>query len=96
VVGAVIGSVEVEPLVARLPDHAPEAVQELALLECQVKIEVEPLSTPAAVRSATVGAGVAATPDCARANAANADKKDNCLARVFNNFITILPQKKYP
>jgi len=50
------------PLVVFDPDHAPLALQEVAFVEDQVRLEAEPLSTVEglAVRL-TVGAGVAAT-----------------------------------
>jgi hypothetical protein len=37
--------VDVEPLTGWLPDHAPEAVQEVALVEDHVKMELPPLAT---------------------------------------------------
>jgi hypothetical protein len=37
--------VDFVPLVAWLPDHAPEAVQEVALVEDHVKVEPLPLVT---------------------------------------------------
>ena len=50
--------VDCEPLVALAPDHAPEAVQEVALVADQVKVELAPLATVLgrAVK-VTVGAG---------------------------------------
>lgn len=36
--------VDVEPLVALLPDHPPEAVQLVALLDAQLRVELEPLT----------------------------------------------------
>jgi hypothetical protein len=41
---AVRGPVDCEPLVALEPDQAPEAVQEVALLDDQVKVEAAPLA----------------------------------------------------
>ncbi len=38
-----IAPVDSEPLVARLPDHPPEAVQAVALVEVQVNVELPPL-----------------------------------------------------
>ena len=46
------------PEVALLPDHAPEAVQEVALVEDQVSVEDAPLATDAGfAASDTVGTG---------------------------------------
>ena len=46
------------PEIALLPDHAPEATQELALVEDQVSVEAPPLATEAGfAASDTVGAG---------------------------------------
>jgi hypothetical protein len=46
------------PEVALLPDHAPEAVQEVALLDDQVSVEDPPLATDAGfAASDTVGTG---------------------------------------
>ena len=55
---AVSAPVDAEPLNALTPDQAPEAVQEVALVEDQVRVEPLPLVTvlgPAA--NVTVGAG---------------------------------------
>jgi hypothetical protein len=43
VVFAVRAPVDCEPLVALLPDHPPEAVQEVALVEDQVRVALAPL-----------------------------------------------------
>ena len=46
------------PEVALLPDHAPEAVQEVALVDDQVSVEDPPLAIDAGFAvSDTVGAG---------------------------------------
>ncbi len=37
--------VEIEPLVASLPDQAPEAAQEVAFVETQASVELAPLAT---------------------------------------------------
>jgi hypothetical protein len=37
--------VDFEPFTGSLPDHAPEAVQEVALDDDQVKVELPPLAT---------------------------------------------------
>ena len=37
--------VDLEPFTGWLPDHAPEAVQAVALVEDQVKVELPPLAT---------------------------------------------------
>ena len=34
-----------EPLIALLPDHAPEALHEVALADDQVKVELAPFAT---------------------------------------------------
>jgi hypothetical protein len=50
--------VELEPLVALVPDQAPEAVQEEALVEDQVKVEPLPVVTVLGLAlNLTVGAG---------------------------------------
>ena len=47
-----------EPLTALVPDQAPEAVQEVALVEDQVKVEPLPLATVLGLAAkVTVGAG---------------------------------------
>jgi hypothetical protein len=52
--------VDREPLVARVPLQPPEAVQEVALLEDQVRVEVAPLFTVLGVAvRLTTGAAVA-------------------------------------
>jgi hypothetical protein len=45
VVLALSAPVDWEPLIALLPDHPPEAVQAVALLETQLKVELPPLAT---------------------------------------------------
>jgi hypothetical protein len=48
------------PLVASVPLQAPEAVQDVALVELQVSVELPPLATEVGLAvSVTVGAGVA-------------------------------------
>ena len=42
---AVSAPVDCEPMRGLLPDHAPEAVQEVALLDDQVKVALPPLET---------------------------------------------------
>jgi len=50
--------VDCEPLTALPPDHAPEAVQEVALVEDQVNVELLPLATVLGLAvKLTVGAG---------------------------------------
>ncbi len=49
------------PLVASLPDHPPEAVQLVALLDVQVSVEAEPLLTVAELED-KVTVGLAAVP----------------------------------
>ena len=50
--------VEVEPLAASVPDHAPDAVQAVALADDQLSVEALPLATvPGLAVSDTVGAG---------------------------------------
>jgi hypothetical protein len=56
---AVSSAVAWEPLAARVPLHPPEATQEVALLEDQVRIDVPPLLTVVGLAlSVTEGAGV--------------------------------------
>jgi hypothetical protein len=57
---AVSAPVDCEPPVADLaPDHAPEAIQDVALVADQVSIELLPLATVlGAADKATVGVGV--------------------------------------
>ena len=59
--------VDCEPLVALPPDQPPEAVQAVALLEDQVRVELPPLVTLVGLAlSETVGGGVTETvTDCA-------------------------------
>ena len=42
---AVSAPVDREPLKGRAPDQAPEAEQEVALVDVQVKVELPPLAT---------------------------------------------------
>jgi len=52
--------VDDEPLVALLPDHAPEAVHEVALVADQLTVELSPLTSVLGLAvTFTVGAGVA-------------------------------------
>jgi hypothetical protein len=37
--------VDCEPVTGLLPDHAPEAVHEVAFVDDQVKVELSPLAT---------------------------------------------------
>jgi hypothetical protein len=54
--------VDCEPLVACAPDHAPDAVHEVALLEDQVRVELEPLATVLGLAlKLTVALGLALT-----------------------------------
>ncbi len=56
---ALSAPVDCEPLVAKVPDQPPEAVQAVAFVEDQVKVEVAPLATVVGLAlSVTVGAGV--------------------------------------
>jgi hypothetical protein len=64
VVAALSPPVDFEPLVARAPDHAPEAAQEVALVDDQVNVELAPAETLwGLILSVTVGAELAATAD---------------------------------
>ena len=57
---AVRAPLDVFPLVARVPDHAPDAVHEVASVELQVKVTDAPLEIDVALaESETVGAGCA-------------------------------------
>ena len=50
--------VDCEPLAALLPDQAPEAVQEVALVADQVNVDLPPLATVLGLAAkVTVGAG---------------------------------------
>jgi hypothetical protein len=56
--------VDCEPLVALLPDHAPEAVHEVALVVDQLNVEAAPLLTvlgAALSLTVAVGSGVTVT-----------------------------------
>jgi hypothetical protein len=56
--------VDCVPLVALLPDQLPEAVQEVALLEDQLKVDAPPLTTLAGLApSDTVAAGAVTGPE---------------------------------
>jgi hypothetical protein len=56
---AVSAPVDAEPLVAFAPDQAPEAVQEVALVDDHVRLDVPPWATVLGLAdSATVGAGL--------------------------------------
>jgi hypothetical protein len=55
---AVSAPVDCEPLAAMLPDQAPEAVHEVALVADQVNVELLPLVTVLGLAAkVTVGAG---------------------------------------
>jgi hypothetical protein len=55
---AVSAPVDCEPLIALLPDQAPEAVQEVVLVDDQVNADAAPLLTVlGAAEKLTVGAG---------------------------------------
>ena len=61
---AVSAPVDCEPLRGSLPDHAPEAVHEVALLDDQVKVALLPLVTVlglALMLTVAVGFGVTVT-----------------------------------
>ena len=61
-VDAVMGGVVCDPLVGRLPDQPPDAVQLVAFAVLQVSVEMAPLSTLVGFAvSDTVGAGEAVT-----------------------------------
>jgi hypothetical protein len=66
---AVRAPVDCEPLTALLPDHAPEALHEVALLETQVKVELPPFATVLGLAlrlTVAVGFGLTVTVvDCA-------------------------------
>jgi hypothetical protein len=61
---ALSAPVDCEPLTALLPDHPPEAVQEVALVDDQVKVELPPLATVlglALILTVAVGLALAVT-----------------------------------
>lgn len=66
---AVSAPVDCEPLTALLPDQAPDAVQEVALFETHVNVELLPLATVlglAPILTVAVGFGLTVTVvDCA-------------------------------
>jgi len=66
---AVSEPVDCEPLMGLLPDQAPEAVHEVALVDDQLKVELAPLATVLGLAlRATVAVGVGLTVtvvDCA-------------------------------
>jgi hypothetical protein len=56
--------VDCDPLIGSLPDHPPEALQAVALVVDQVKLELPPLTTVLGLAdSATVGAGAGEVTD---------------------------------
>jgi hypothetical protein len=64
VVAALSAPVDLEPLVASVPDHAPEAAHEVALVDDQVNVELAPVETLAGLGlSVTVGGELAAAAD---------------------------------
>jgi len=66
---AVSEPVDCEPLMGLLPDQAPEAVHEVALVDDQLKVELPPLATVLGLALRTtvaVGVGLTVTVvDCA-------------------------------
>jgi hypothetical protein len=65
---ALSAPVDIEPLTGSLPDHAPEAVHEVALVEDQVSVVALPLATVLGLAlSVSVGAGdvTVTVADCA-------------------------------
>jgi len=61
---ALSAPVDCEPLTPLLPDHPPEAVQEVALVDDQVKVELPPLATVlglAPILTVAVGLALAVT-----------------------------------
>lgn len=66
----VSAAVEREPLIGRLPDHPPEAVQLFALLEVQVNSEVAPLGIVVGLAPNDTLGGIAATVTTADCDAA--------------------------
>jgi hypothetical protein len=61
---AVKAPVDCEPLTALVPDHAPEAVQDVALVADQVRVELPPLATVlglALILTVAVGFGLTVT-----------------------------------
>jgi hypothetical protein len=65
---ALSAPVDTEPLAGSLPDHAPEAAQEVALVEDQVSVVALPLATVLGLAlSVRVGAGevTVTVEDCA-------------------------------
>jgi len=58
---AVSAPVDCEPLLARLPDHAPEAMHEVALAVDQFNVELPPLATALGLALNDTVGGTAAT-----------------------------------
>ena len=64
VVAALSDPVDLEPLVASVPDHSPEAAQEVALADDQVNVELAPAETLEGLAlSVTVGGEFVAAAD---------------------------------
>jgi hypothetical protein len=100
VVAVLSAAVDCEPLVARLPDQPPEALQLVALVEDQLRVEVPPLDTLVGLAaSVTVGCDGVATDtvvDCAADPPAPVQLKVNFVVLVraevaFDPFIASLP-----
>ena len=74
------------PEVALAPDHAPEAVHEVALVEDQVSIEDPPLVTDvgfAVTDTVTVGVPVVTASPAPPPQAANARANTRTISKVF-------------
>jgi hypothetical protein len=81
------------PEVALEPDHAPEAVQEVALVEDQVTVEDPPLVTEegfAATDTVTVGLPVDTASPAPPPQAANARANTRTISKVFVRNLGIL------
>jgi hypothetical protein len=82
---AVSAPLDWEPLLAKLPDQPPEALQEVALVDDQFKVELPPLVTLAGLAlSETVGVGAETdtVTDCAAEPPAPVQVKVNLVALV--------------
>lgn len=105
VVAALSAPVDLEPLVASVPDQSPEAVQEVALVVDQVKVELAPAETLEGLAfSVTVGGELAAAADSDIAVFASAVRVPTIrirrglwakgARRQWNNFIKQFPLRQ--
>jgi hypothetical protein len=85
VVVALSAPVDCEPLVAKLPDQPPEAVQAVALVEDQVNVVLPPLAMLvgfALIETVGAGEGTDTVTDCAAEPPAPVQVNVNFVAAV--------------